>query len=409
MSEPLRPTRRDPAPFAPLSAGLLLAALAAPLFIGALPSSASAQQSTVLVLGIRSLEGDDEFARNLTGALRHAAAQVDRWTVSDREVTLAQMAMAHGCSDPDAACMGNIAGSLEADYVIYGDVRRTSAGTSFDFSLNLHIYNRASQEIEHSVAETISSVRRDIDDLREPARRYIAALSGAPRAGTLTVLVNVPGAEVFLDEESAGITDGEGHLTVTNVSAGTRNIHIVAQGHQHFRSTVTIEAYGEATFEAELEQGSGGGGDGIPGEAVAGGALLAVGVISAGFWIGAMSYINWGIGYNSDQSAAGVGLEDWGGARAMYPGQDNFCASWRAERPTGTNWVGDLCDEYDTWFALQFVFLGVAAVAGGVGTFLLIDGLSGNGESGDTARLQLQLVPSFGMDHASLSLAGRFF
>src|SRR5690606_22646690 len=133
--------------------GLLLAALLSSFAAAsvATPGAAQAQSgASLVVLGIRSVEGDDEFTRNLTGALRHAASQVAGWDVSDREVTLAQMALAHGCDDPDPPCMAAIADSLEIQRVLYGDVRRTSAGDSFDFSINLHLFNGETDQIEHS-------------------------------------------------------------------------------------------------------------------------------------------------------------------------------------------------------------------------------------------------------------------
>jgi TolB-like protein len=371
------------------------------------PGSASGE-SSVLVLGIRSLEGDDDFTRNLTGALRHAANQIDGWTVSDREVTLAQMALAHGCPDPDAVCLANIAEALEADLVVYGDVRRTSARDRFDFSLNLHVFNRALQQIEHSVAETVPGVRRDIDDLREPARRYVAALSGAPRAGTLSVSVNVPGAEIFVDGVSTGSADSEGHLVVSDVAAGTRNVRVVADGHQSFRSSVTVEAYGEATFEAELAStGAGGGVDPL---LVAGLGVLAVGAAAAALWIYAMATIQFDIGANADNSP--IIPQRWGSARAQYPGATDFCEAHRdiypteAEAPRELGYINDLCDRYDTWFPLQFVFLGVAALAGGVGTYLLVEGLSGDAE--DPEAVSLRVVPSFGPDRGAIAVQGTF-
>lgn len=382
------------------------------------PTQAQAQ-SNVVVLGVRSVEGDDEFTRNLTGAIRHAASQIDGWEISDREVTLAQMALAHGCADPDAACMAAIAGALQADYVIYGDVRRTSAGDDFDFSLNLHIFNAAEQQIAHSVAETIPGVRRDIDDLREPARRYIAALSGAPRTGTLSVSVNVPGAEVFIDGESAGVTDGEGHLTVSDIAAGSRNVRVVAEGHQSFRSTVTIEAYGEASFEAELEQGAGGGG-GVNLETILGVGLLAVAVGAAAVWIYSMVNIDFIIGKDEDNTAE-TG-DDWGQARMEYPGASNFCSAHRDLYPTrrdgdmaissmtgrSLGYINDLCDDYDLWLPLQFVFLGIGALAGGVGTYLLYAGLTADGGGDSAAGIDLRIVPSFGVDRGSISVVGTF-
>ncbi len=408
MTGPLRTTARSRA-----ISGLLALCLGAFGVVGALvaaPTTASAQ-SNVVVLGIRSLEGDDEFARNLTGAIRHAASRIDGWNISDREVTLAQMALAHGCAEPDVACMANIASALSASHVIYGDVRRTSAGDDFDFSLNLRIFDSSTGQDQHSVAETIPGVRRDIDDLREPARRFVAALSGAPRTGTLSVLVNVPGAEVFVDDTSVGQADGEGHLMVSDIPAGTRNVRIVAEGHQSFRSTVTIEAYGEATFEAELTEGSGGGGGSLPTLAIVGGALTALAAVAAGVWIGGYVHIHTGIGAGANQEN-GTRRMDWGDARARYPAEagpdGNFCRAHRdpATRVEGLDWIDDLCDEYDTWLPLQIGAGVVAGVLAAIGVPMLIVGLLEDGD--DAEQATIRLLPNLSPTEYGLTVAGTF-
>lgn len=367
------------------------------------PLAASAQ-TRVVVLGVRSVEGDDDFARNLTGALRNEASRVEGWAVSDREVTLAQMALIHGCDEPNPACMAQIADSLEANRVLYGQVRRTSVGDRYDFSINLHLFNAESDEIEHSIADTIPGIRRDIDDLREPSRRYVAALSGAPRVGTIVVTVNVPGAEVYIDDTPVGTADANGRLVVHNVQAGSRAVRIVAEGHRGFRSTVSVEAYGESSFEAELAQGDPGmqrseagvQGGGVDVDLAFGVALTLIGVGLAGAWIGSWAHLKFGI--ESDDGL--VNTEDWGDAQRLFtaPGQpggvENFCQETQTR--TGNpvpGYVRDLCSQAELFEVLPFVFGISAAVFGGVGLYLLIRSALSGGEARSDAFL---LEPSFG-------------
>ena len=77
--------------------------------------SAASADSTVVLLGLRSVEGDDEFANQLTAALREQAAKLGTWEVSDRNVSLAQMSLAYGCEELDAACLTEIAVGLQAN------------------------------------------------------------------------------------------------------------------------------------------------------------------------------------------------------------------------------------------------------------------------------------------------------
>ncbi len=392
-------------------------------FAGALaPAGASAQ--SVVVLGISSVEGDDEFARNLTGALRHAASQVDGWTLSDREVTLSQMALAHGCDEqPDETCMAQIARSLEAQRVVYGEVRRTGGEESFDFSLNLHIFNAESGRIEHSIPDRIPGVRRDIDDLREPARRWMAALTGAPRVGTLRITVNVPGAQVFVDDQPVGTADSEGLLVVEGVQAGNRSVRVVAAGHQNFSSTVSIEPYAEARFEAELHEGAGGGGGGgVSGDLVAGISLLVVAAALAGGWIGSWVQLN---NLSSDPDFEQYRLDasrfvvETG--RSTDPTTFNVCSlaqsnvmeerllvqngmtGARADVATRANTV---CNQADVYEILQYVFAGAAALAGGLGIYFVAAGASG-GAPAERAQA-IRIAPSIGPNHAFVSLTASF-
>lgn len=380
---------------------LVLSAFAALGATGLAAPAAVRAQTSVMVLGVRSVEGDDEFARNMTGALRHAASQVQGWDVSDRDVTLSQMALAHGCDEPDPTCMSSIADSLSTQRVIYGDVRRTSAGESFDFSVNLYLFNAETDEIEHSVAETIPGVRRDIDDLREPARRYIASLAGAPRAGTLNITVNVPGAEVFIDGESVGSSDGDGHLLIENVQAGTRNVRIVAPGHQSFRSTISVEAYGESTFEAELVIGEGGGGGGgsFPVELVTGVGLLVVAAGLAAGWIYSWYRVNFGIHDDPEYVAY---------RRSFSDTDPNICATNTAGGAALNPRLDELCSEASTLEVLEFVFGIGAGVAAGVGLYFIITAMTG-GDDADTAQgPSIMPVLSVGSDHGYVGLRASF-
>jgi hypothetical protein len=389
---------------------LVLGSMAAPALLA--PAVASAQ--TVIVLGIRSVEGDDEFARNLTGALRHSASQVQGWTVSEREVTLTQMALAHGCDEPDPTCLEQMAQTLTAQRILYGDVRRTNAGQTYDFSVNLHLFNAETNQIENTVTDTIPGVRRDIDDLREPARRYVAALSGAPRAGTLRVTVNVPGAEVFVDGESVGAADGEGHLVVSDVQAGSRSVRVVAPGHQSFASTVSVEAYGEATFEAELQAGSSGPSAPFPTELVVGVCLLVVGAALAGGMFASWVQINDMETYSDYQALrarAGTYLAANPDAPSdvcalIAPSSTHRGALVSSADVQTQNRLDAVCRDAPTWEALQFVFGIGAAAAAGVGAYFLVSALSGS--SAPPSEQAIQLTPSFGPDHVYLGVAGRF-
>src|SRR5688500_11051901 len=97
------------------------------LLFALLCGAEAAAQSNVVVLGVRSVEGDDDVAHDLTTALREAAEEITEWSVSPTAVSMAQMALAHGCEEVDVACLADIAKGLSADLLVYGTLRRNSA------------------------------------------------------------------------------------------------------------------------------------------------------------------------------------------------------------------------------------------------------------------------------------------
>ena len=377
----------------------LLGAVALPNV--ALPGIASAQN--VIVLGIRSLEGDDEFARNLTGALSHAASQVEGWSISDREVTLSQMALVHGCDDPNPTCLRSIAEGLSVSHVIYGDISRSSSGGDYEFSLSLHHYNNETGHIDPPIAATVSRLRTDIDDLREPARRWILRLSGAPQMGALVVRVNVPGAAVALDGEPVGVVDSDGLLRLPEVSAGSHRVQITADEHATFSSTVSVTAFGEASLEAELERRTGGGGGGVPLELVVGSALMVVAAGAAAMWIyGGVTVADFnGSGLSPDRIPGDPSVTaTWGDVRNNYPTGEQACDMRSSDPERG------YCRDASTAEILEFVGLGVTIAAGALGLYFLIAGLSGDDDSGEAATLEF--VPSVGPQHGYLGARLRF-
>ena len=112
-----------------------------------------------MVLGLRSVEGDDGFAQRLTSALREAAEEVPGWDINDRRVSLDQMSLAHGCDQPDASCLSNIATTLQARHLVYGTVRRSSVRTDFRFFVSLYVFDARAGEIRGSLTDFIAPAR----------------------------------------------------------------------------------------------------------------------------------------------------------------------------------------------------------------------------------------------------------
>ncbi len=355
---------------------------------------------SVAVLGIRSIEGDDDFARALTISLRRATSRVPGWRPNEADVSLAQMSLAHGCDQPDGACMAAIASDLEADRVIYGTVRRTASGDRYNFAVALHFFNASTNRIEESLTDTIAHLATQVDELRPYADRYVAQFAGQTQYGAIQVTTNVPGARVILDGHEVATTDAEGRALVQEVPVGRHRIEVRAANARRIRASVSVVANEETDLELAIE-----GAGPIPTKGrdlswVPGTSLV---VASAAF-LGLMTYSMVTIKNINDDSL----YQDFGNA---IPRGLNRCKEVAAGNSFNftadeANEVNRLCNRGQRHEILQYVFGGLAAAAGITGISLLI--ARGNKKADEDDRARLRLQPSFGLRDARIDASLTF-
>lgn len=389
----------------------LRALLVAPLLLASVPAFAQ-EDGQVFVLGIRSVEGDDELSRNLTGAIRQEARGVPEWSVAEAEISLAQMSVAHGCDEPDAQCMAEIAEELAASRIVYGTVRRTGAGDQYDFALTLYNFNASTGQIEDSLTDTIPSVQADIDNLRPRADRYIAQFAGQARFGSVRFQTTTPGAEVFIDGESVGTTDDGGALVVTDVTEGNRDVRIEAVDHEPYEGSVRVVPDEQTELRARMVAEQGANLGWIPGAAV----------IAAGVVLGALG-LKFGLDAQSQRdersallaldaanrncvrgalpagritetqrrdalSGCGVAMSALGELTPLQAGllRANDTSSICSDPDPNIDGLDAACSDRTKFRVLQWVFYALGAAAVGAGTVLLINGLGDDDEEGGEAR-----------------------
>ena len=223
-----------------------LLAMVAGISFGATTARAD---TTVGVVGLRATDGDDDFARSLTGALRRAAQQVPGWAISLRDVALSQLMIANSCNAPDDTCLQQVARSLNVQRVIYGSVSHTPDRQAF--KIELFIFNGDTGRTESALNETLPLARTDIDDLRLPARRFVVVLSGRAQVGTLRVHARVDGAHVFVDNRDVGAIQN-GVLTSPGVASGAHEITVTAPGYIAYRENIRVNVSDETVVNAVL-------------------------------------------------------------------------------------------------------------------------------------------------------------
>jgi hypothetical protein len=358
---------------------------------GAAP--ASADEEAVLVLGVRSFEGDDELAHHVTDAMTEAARDVSGWTVGDRRVSLAQMMLVHGCDEPDAHCMADVAESLQVDRLLFGTLRRTGMGERAHFTLVLQTYAARTGRVEHSVRADLPGDGAD-DTVRTRAPRWAGRLAGAPPRGLLHVTVNVPGARVRVDGRDVGVASSREGGVHTEVKPGAHRVEVTAEGYGSFRGTVTVPTDEEARVEVELDERASG--------PLATPSTSARSTDTVRERVVYRSRVTWPTYTSLGVGVASLAVSIFAIARVANLRGDGEVRQWRddgsfsdacssaraalPDRPDAQAAV-DRCDQEGRLSPLRWVFLALGLAASGAGAYLLWRDLSRpDGSDGDQAQ-----------------------
>ncbi|MEO0321616.1 MAG: PEGA domain-containing protein [Myxococcota bacterium] len=369
----------------------------------------------VVVLGLRSVEGDDARARALTEALRREAAAVPGWRLLPADVSLSQMSLVHGCAEPDAACLAAIAEDLGAGRVVYGTFRRTG---DTDIALTLYLFDGDREQITESLRDTVAPADQD-DDAR--ARRYLAELAGRERFGGLR-LVTEAGARVRIDGEPVGAAASSGVLLVDDLPEGARRVEVEAPGRSPFAGEVTVVADEVVELRASLPPAAERRLGWVPGALV-----LATSTVFFGLGVRSWRQVRRYDDERNDVAGRpqsevlrlrdalleGNALDPATGmptgpvdpaAANLTPFQAMLVLADQTQRVCvdGTFMVAggqSACDTQDRQRVLQYVFHGLGLATAGVGAFLLVRGLRRDRDAA-AAEARFELRPHLGLRRA---------
>ncbi len=398
-------------------------AVAIPLLLLAGTASKAYAEDEVVLLGLRSVEGDDAFANQLTSALRKEAAQLKELKFSERALSLTQMTMAHGCEELDATCLRDIAEGLQASQVVFGTIQRSSARDDYDYRVNLGLFRADTSSIENTVSGTFESSPVTASALTAGAKTLLSKLTGrrqpvkpSAQNGGILVRTNVPSAEVQLDGEPVGRTE-DGSLVLEDIAPGEHSIAVLGEGHEPYQESVMVGSGAQSAVVVVLQAQQGSSAPppvldqgqqddswkppewlGWTLVGVAGAALT--GTLVSWLWINSIEDDEDFKDYREDVGESNAGAGD-------------ICAEAEAGRPYGPSSsdevqdrlsnVQDMCGRSDVLEVLQWVFLGTAVVAGGAGAYILLTAEDEDQAPDGAQAGAVMLRPSFGQRSAGLS------
>jgi hypothetical protein len=389
-------------------------------FASPFAATARAESASVTVLGVRSLDGEDQLERRVSHAVRNSVRDIEGYRVSDREVSLAQLSLAHGCEDVDVACLKDIAATLSADRLIYGNIVRSGDKVR----ITLFNFDARSGQIDASAERTVTANSLMTDStLSEIVVGLTQRLAGkrGTATGTLRITGNRPGAAVSLDGKPAGALGPEGELVITQVPDGQHTILVESSdGRDRRELAVEVRPDTTTTLRALLTQT-------LPAISAA---QVAESESPAPEDKGAKKkYLRRVLGWTSVGIAAGFAIATiYSWVRIENIGDEAVLARYAnyyekgsttdackqanegvvAARPDSTDMqkadeqeAKDLCNEADKLEKLQWVFAGGTLAFAGVGTWLLWSGYKKEPAT-------LSVRPRFGVQSASLHATLRF-
>jgi hypothetical protein len=299
----------------------------------------------ITVIAVQTSDADDQ-AEALTKALRVAVKNMPGWSLGTGDYSLEVLTLSLKCGDkPDANCQSRIADQVKTDRYIWGVLKKKGPNVTGEVHLWVRGKGTSNWPLDYSANVTDSND----DGLRRIAGDAISHLTGGPPKATLHVKAGNVNGQVFLDGQPLGAIKGEGSFMVPS---GPHKVTVKAVGYADTDSQVVVKPAGaqaevnlQMVAVAESSPMNGRRIGGIVAIAV-GGAAAIVGFASVAQVASAQSTIN-----QQRQSVSEPASFDWCNPPAAG--------------------LADACSKGKTFQTMQIIFFPVAAIAGGVGIFLV--------------------------------------
>jgi hypothetical protein len=313
------------------------------------------------VIAIQTPDADDQ-AEALTKALRTAVRGMPGWSLGEGDYSFEVLTLSLKCPEPpDANCQSRVADQIKADRYVWGTLKKKGKATKM-VSGELHLWVRGKGTSAWPIEYSSNLTDQNDDSLRRIAIEAIDKLTGGPPKGPLKVHAGGVAGQVFIDGQPVGaLKSGEGTFMAPS---GPHKVTVKAVGYADYEAQVVIRPKGAPTeLSATLVQSSGG--SKLNAKRIGGFAALGAGVA-----MGVVGLIS-AVQVNSAQGALNPDLTG-------QPDSFDICDSstYGKHTPPLAASVYDqkyagACGKGKTFQTLQIAMFPLAAVAGGVGIFLI--------------------------------------
>jgi hypothetical protein len=337
-----------------LRMGLALTAAAA-IAAGSATARAAEPGPDTLPISVIAIQTDaaDDQAEALTKALRNAVRAMPGWSLGEGDFSLEVLTLSLKCAEPpDASCQSRIADQIKSDRYVWGTIEKK--GANVKGTLNFWVRGKGTSKVP---VDYTSNLTDSTDDtLRRIASAAITELTGGPPKGGVHVKAGDVQGQVFVDGQPLGaLKSGDGSFMIPS---GPHKITVKAQGYADAESQVVVKPTGAAT-ELTLVP--------IPMETKTAvnwrkvGGFTAIGVGVAAGVVGIVGSIQTGSAGNNEAYTT----------YATHTVTNDVCVSSAAGGDHPNAGVADLCSKGKTGELLQAIMYPVAAVAAGLGVYLV--------------------------------------
>jgi hypothetical protein len=361
---------------------------AAALVLGPAVASAAEPGPDTLpinVIAIQTPDVDDQ-AEALTKALRAAVRQIPGWSLGEGDYSFEVLSLSLKCPEPpDANCQSRIADQIKADRYVWGTLKKKDK-KSGQVAGELHLWVRGKGTSSYPIEYSGNLTDQNDDSLRRIATEAINNLTGGPPKGGIHVHAGTVAGQVFLDGQPVGaLKNGDGTFMVPS---GAHKITVKAIGYADTESQIVIKPTGAPT-DVTLTLVPTSDTTPVNGKRIGGFVTLGAGAVFG--VVGLVSALQ----VKSSQSAIDGSVN-----RGNLPSSVDVCDASHA----GTYNISSACSKGKTFQSLQIAMFPLAAVAGGVGIYLIAT----SGKSAPKPTAGWQFNPQVGPGGGKLDVSYTF-